>query len=365
MTNCQTETTLGAPRIPMAIIGLGGIGMQHARELSQSLHFDIVRICDRVADRLAQGRMMFPAATPCDDVADVWADSRLQAVGIFTLADARPALIRQALARGLHVLAEKPLGPDEAADRALLPEIETSGRIVAVNLFNRNAWYHGRAKEFVQRGQIGKLAAIRACHIFPGPLPEKGYVRPDGPPFRDCGMHYVDIVRWHAGSDYADWSARGLRVWGEDATAPWWVSVHGSFNNNVLFEITNSYAYAVAAKERCNCSTFDLVGTHGVIHIEYDAWGDVQFHAHGIDETVHIRKPYNNKNFDVLYERFAHAIATGEYGALATARDAVEAAATAERMNHSAVAAGPHALGTWEDLDNVKQIRKNRKPTQE
>jgi myo-inositol 2-dehydrogenase/D-chiro-inositol 1-dehydrogenase len=26
-------------------------------------------------------------------------------------------------------------------------------------------------------------------------------------------MHYVDLARWYAGSDYAAWHAQGLRVW--------------------------------------------------------------------------------------------------------------------------------------------------------
>src|SRR6187551_441386 len=35
--------------------------------------------------------------------------------------------------------------------------IEVSRRIVAVNLFNRNAWYHEQSLTFIASGQIGKL----------------------------------------------------------------------------------------------------------------------------------------------------------------------------------------------------------------
>ncbi|MFN8512503.1 MAG: Gfo/Idh/MocA family oxidoreductase [Chloroflexia bacterium] len=54
------------------------------------------------------------------------------AVGIFTLADARPHLIRRALDHGLHVLAEKPLGATLAEEEALLRTIEASDRLIAV-----------------------------------------------------------------------------------------------------------------------------------------------------------------------------------------------------------------------------------------
>lgn len=91
----------------------------------------------------------------------IFADPSIDVVGLFTLADARPQQIRQALARCKHVLAEKPIGADVRTEWQLVREIEASERFVAVNLFNRNAWYHKDIQRFIAEGQIDDLAIIR------------------------------------------------------------------------------------------------------------------------------------------------------------------------------------------------------------
>jgi predicted dehydrogenase len=30
---------------------------------------------------------------------------------------------------------------------------------------------------------------------------------PEGPPFHDCGMHYIDLARWYANSEIERWDA--------------------------------------------------------------------------------------------------------------------------------------------------------------
>src|ERR1039458_2986064 len=147
---------------------------------------DPICICVR-ARQLAPQQV--PNAVIYDDPEAIFGDRSIDAVGLFTLADARPQQIRQALANRKHVLAEKPIGPDVATEWQLVREIEASDRLVAVNLFNRNAWYHKEIQRFIAEGEIGDLAVIRVCHMTPGHMPLEGH-GPEGPPFHDCGMHY-------------------------------------------------------------------------------------------------------------------------------------------------------------------------------
>jgi predicted dehydrogenase len=86
---------------------------------------------------------------------------------------------------------------------AMVREIEASDRLVAVNLFNRNAWYHKEIQQSIA-DEIGDLAVIRICHMTPGHMPLEGY-DPEGPPFHDCGMHYVDVAK----SEYQSWPRKG------------------------------------------------------------------------------------------------------------------------------------------------------------
>lgn len=347
-------------RYRVALFGYGQMGPRHAQFIAGHPRYELAWICDLSPDRMRAARAAHPGARVTGNMEEVFADRTVDMAGIFTKSDVRPMLIRRALASGWHISAEKPLAGTEEEEWRLLEEIERAGRVFTVNLFNRNAWYHNDAKDFVRRGEIGKLAVVRVCHMFPGGIPVPGRVNPDGPPFRECGMHYADIVRYHGGSEYAEWTARGVRMWGEDPNAPHWVTVHGRLKNDVTFEITNSFAYACASKLRRNCSYTDLLGTHGVIHVQFDAWGSVNYQAFGIHETVEVTKPYQDKNYPVLYGRMADAMDTGNHGDLATARDSVIAASVAGRMNRSAVEAGPAVIGTPEDLEDVRRLRAAR-----
>lgn len=89
-------------------------------------------------------RENLPGATIYDAPGAIFEDPSIDAVGLFTLADTRQQQFRQALANRKHVLAEKPIGADVATEWQLVREIEASDRLVAVNLFNRNAWYTRR-----------------------------------------------------------------------------------------------------------------------------------------------------------------------------------------------------------------------------
>lgn len=44
----------------------------------------------------------------------------------------------------------------------------------------------------------------------PGLVPGEGHEH-EGPAFHDCGMHYVDIARWYAESEYATWHAQAVK----------------------------------------------------------------------------------------------------------------------------------------------------------
>lgn len=345
-------------RYRIGVIGYGRVGPGHTKFISENPRYELAWICDADPTKEVLAKANHPQAKFTTNIEHILSDDSLDAVAILTRKDVRPELIRRALKAGLHVSAEKPLGSGPMDEPALLADIEKSDRIVAVNLFNRNAWYHNEARAFVRKGEIGKLAVVRVCHMFPGPLPSKKECM--DPPAIDCAMHYLDIARWHAGSEYDDWSARGACIWGEPQEGPWYIAAHGCFENNVMFELTNSYAYANGSQARRNCTYTDLIGTHGVVHIEVDVWGDAILDAHGIHETIHRREVYGDKYYNVFYERFAHAMDTGDYAGLATARDAVTASLLAHNMHDSIAQAGPRAVGLWSDLEDVRRIRLQR-----
>src|SRR5690606_15389984 len=275
----------------------------------------------------------------------------VEVVGSFAIEDSRPEQVRRALAAGKHLIAEKPISPDTDSARELLKIIQNSDRLVAVNLFNRNAWYHHEAREFVASGQIGDVGILRVGPMTAGrpPLWPQG---PEVPPLHTCGMHYVDVARWYARSEYSRWHAIGVRMW--DEPRPWWGTVHGHFQNGVAFEITNGFVYGQMAERPIAHSGFECIGTKGVVRFEHD-FSEVRLKMHGVTRTVDKTGPYGGKKFEVMLDLIARSIEAGTNLGLPTAEDAVIAYEVAGQMQAEMERDAPPAIGSREDLSAVHE----------
>jgi predicted dehydrogenase len=338
-----------ARRYRIGLIGLGTMGRRHFDALREHPRWTIAWVCDRDPARLAEAGDALPGVAAGDDAAAMIARGGVDAVGVFTLADARPGLIRRALEHGLHVLAEKPLAATIDEEEALLGAIEASGRLVAVNLFNRNTWYHHELRAFIAAGEIGQLASLDIAHLTPDLLPGEGH-GPEGPPFHDCGMHYVDLARWYAGAEYADWHAQGLRMWGWPD--PWWVDAHGAFANGVIFRIAQGFCYGQGAATITARSSLEAVGTLGVARMRHD-FREVVVELHGATRTETKRGPYEGKKLDVLADLLAASLDAGRAVGFPTARDSVIASRVAQEMLDAARGPAP-VVGTPADLDRAR-----------
>lgn len=342
-------------KIRVGVIGFGRMGRGFVSVMQHSDRWEIVSICDTHGPTRELAGRTVPEAKIVASPDQIFADQSLDAVGLFTLADARPALIRRALKANLHVLAEKPIAADSKTEWELVKEIEASDRLVAVNLFNRNAWYHKEMQAFIAEGEIGKLAILRVCHMTPGHMPGEGH-EPEGPPFHDCGMHYVDVARWYAKSEYDTFHAQGTRMW--DYKDPWWVQVHGSFKNGIVFDITQGFVYGHLAKEKTHNCYVEAIGTRGICRMRHD-FKDATIECHGINTTVRKTALFNDKKLDVMCEIFAKSILAGKNVGFPTPRDSAVASEVAWAMLHDAVKNNPPSVGTPNEIKMILEHRRS------
>lgn len=241
-----------------------------------------------------------------------------------------------------------------AEEEALLTDIEASDRLVVVNLFNRKAWYHHFIQDFIAQGQIGELAVLDISHQTPGLMPTEGHA-PEGPPFHDCGMHYVDVARWYAESEFRTWDAQGLRMW--DYEELWWVTAHGCFDNGVVFSVTQSFTYGQLAQTQVVRCGLEAIGTLGVVRMRHD-FNEVIVECHGVSHSETRRGPYTGKNLDKLYGSFAASLDAGRSHDLPTARDSVIASRVPQEMLDAATAQPAPARGTPEEMARILEHKK-------
>jgi predicted dehydrogenase len=342
-------------KIRIGVIGFGRMGRGFVSVMQMDDRYEIVSICDAHKPTRELATRTVPGVRVTADPDDVFDDKSLHSVGLFTLADARPEQISRALKSGLHVLAEKPIAADSKTEWKLVDQIEKSGLLVGVNLFNRNAWYHKEIQAFVAEGEIGELAILRVCHMTPGHMPTEGHA-PEGPPFHDCGMHYVDVARWYARSEYASWHAQGIRMWNHDE--PWWVQCHGTFENGVVFDITQGFVYGHLAKEKTHNCYVDVIGTRGICRMRHD-FKDATIECHGVNSTLRKSGLFNDKKLDVMCDVFARSILAGRNMGLPTARDSAIASEVSWAMLNDAVKNQPPVKGTKKEMQAILQHRRS------
>ncbi|MGN0033560.1 MAG: Gfo/Idh/MocA family protein [Candidatus Limimorpha sp.] len=345
-------------KIRIAIIGFGRMGRKYLKELMNNQSFEVVYICD--IDNGLRQRVETVAESKAAFVNDsdiVFDDESIEAVALCESSDSRYLHFKKALSTGKHVFAEKPVAMSLEQEKEIDSLVKDYHGIVGVNLLNRNIWYHRRVAEFVRNGELGELAIIRVCHLTPGLAPKEGH-RSEGPAFHDCGMHYVDIARWYAQSEYETWHAVGVRMW--NYKEPWWVSCHGTFENGVVFDITQGHNYGQMSKDQVDNCYVDIIGTKGVAHINIDVkdcYATVSIH--GVTQTLEEKKHYADKNLDVMLDVFAKSILSGENLGLPTVHDSVVASEMSWKMYYDALRNNPPCIGTDDELEEILQRRKN------
>src|SRR5580765_5522222 len=344
-----------AKKLRAGILGYGRMGRGFVAAMQENPLWHVAAIYDICPPTQELARQQVRGAAIYDSPDPIFDDPSIDVVGLFTLADARPEQIRRALANHKHVLAEKPLAADVDTEWQLVREIEASDLFVAVNLFNRNAWYHKNIRQFIARGEIGELAVIRICHMTPGHMPLEGH-DPEGPPFHDCGMHYVDVARWYAKSDYQSWHAQGIRMWGYQY--PWWVQVHGTFSNGIVFDITQGFVYGHLAKEQPHNCYVDVIGTKGIARMTHD-FSEATVELYGVHNTLCKAAPFNDKKLDVMVDVFAGSVFAGKNLGFPQARDSVIASEVSWAMLNDAISHLPPVRGTAEEMEQILQHRRS------
>ena len=307
-------------KIKAAIIGFGRMGEFYLEDLMSTGRWDIVYICDISEASRQLAKIACPSAEIISDEDIIFNDPEIQVVVLCALADSRKSQIDKAVRSGKHILAEKPIGVAVEDEWDSVVKAEQSGLVTAVNLYQRNSWYAQAVKNYIKSGEIGELAIVRICHMTPGLAPGEGHGA-EGPSFHDCGMHYVDIARYFADSEYKTMHSQAVRMW--DYHEPWWLQCHGTFENGVVYDITQGFVYGQLSKDQTHNSYYDIIGTKGIIRMTHD-FKVVKVELRGVTKTEVQEGRHGGKNISHLCEAFADRILgeSGSSGTLPSFRDA-------------------------------------------
>lgn len=332
------------------------MGGFYLNEFRENPRWEVAAICELNESRHDEIRASVPGVKVVSNDDDIFNDSSIDAVVLSALADTRLSRIRKAVAAGKHIIAEKPISDTPEKEWEAVRLAESAPIMSTVNLYIRNSWYLHTLKECIESGDIGDLAIVRVCHMTPGLSPGEGH-EAEGPSFHDCGMHYVDVARFLAGSEFKTCHAQAVRMWAYKD--PWWLQCHGTFENGVVYDITQGHVYGQLSAKQTHNSYIDIIGTKGIVRMTHD-FKTAVLDWRGVENTIHLENPYGGKNIDRLIDLFADSIETGRRDRrLPSFRDSAIASEFAWNCLRDAATHDLPVRGTAEELEMIHERRRN------
>ena len=198
----------GAAKLEFGLIGAGGIGAVRARALVKSEHCRLSACFDLDAQR---ARALPGEPRVFDDRRAFFDSDAYDAVVICTPPDTHRELAMEALARGKHVIVEKPMAESLASCRAMIDAAAAAKRVLTVGFNHRYFKGVDVLRRAVRDGTIGRLSWIRAFAGHTGLSEFKSPWMYDravmgGGTLMDNGVHVLDLVN-HLMSDIREVSA--------------------------------------------------------------------------------------------------------------------------------------------------------------
>ncbi len=239
----------------VGVIGLGVMGRNHARILSDLDEATLVAVCDTapLATAWARRKHRVNAYSLPTELLD---REKLDAVTIAVPTRAHLEVGEAALSRGLHVLIEKPIAGDLAEAEQLVAAARVAGRVLAVGHVER---FNPAVRELKRRlalNELGRVFQIHARRL--GPFP---------PRIRDVGVvvdlatHDLDVMGYLLGSEvvrlYAETQHR-VHTDHEDM-----LSALLKFDNGTVGMLDVNWLTPTKIRD------VSVLGERGMLHVDY------------------------------------------------------------------------------------------------
>lgn len=343
-------------KIRIGVIGCGTVaGYGHLPTIANHPDCELYAIAEIDKHRLHEigDKYSIPQERRFPKYQDLLAVTELEAVTVSTRVEQHHAVVLNAAKSKKHIFCEKPIAPTVEEGWKMVEAAKLANVFLLINLHNRVKPSVILMLDYLRQNLIGKLHTIRIVHLWYGAdnVPRAdGRSRRDllseegGGPIVDCGVHYFDLARLFANSDYKHISAIGQWI-EKKYTNPGHVISSCLFKNGIMCLNEQSWVYTNTAKSKRVVHQIELIGTQGLISANWDWDPQLQkyhgeklqlFNPDGFKETVHdVGKP-----FDEMYHRLAIMVRTGKKDTdLAMGEDAIlamEAALTALNSSKTA-----------------------------
>ena len=208
--------SVGGRPLAAAVIGLGAMGINHARVYGEMEGVELVAAADPAAERRRLAARQRRAGSPRTyaDYREMLARERLDLVSVAVPTRLHREVALAALERRVATLVEKPIAADLEEGQAILAAAEKAGCQLMVGHVERFNPAVQELKRRLEAGELGRVFLARAERV--GPFSQRTR---DVGVVHDLATHDIDVMRFLLASEvervYAETEA-GLRTEHED-----------------------------------------------------------------------------------------------------------------------------------------------------
>jgi myo-inositol 2-dehydrogenase/D-chiro-inositol 1-dehydrogenase len=192
----------------VGVIGVGRIGIVHARTLARLEDVDGVVLADvnEARARAAAEELGVEAVPRTEAMLD-----SVNAVVIAAATSVHADLIHAAADAGLPTFCEKPISLDLKSTAEVMEHVEESGIPLQMGFQRRFDAGYRAARDLVQGGGLGTLYVVRMVGHDPAPPPEE-YIAVSGGIFVDFSVHDFDALRFVTAQEVEEVYADGAVI---------------------------------------------------------------------------------------------------------------------------------------------------------
>ncbi len=250
--------------IKVGIIGVGRIGVVHAKALSKLGNVEIYAIADPVVADIETYAQSMQIPNAYKDYKKIIDDKNIDAVLICTPSDTHYAISIEAIASGKHVFCEKPVDLEISRVKDIQKRVDAENGLVYMVGFNRRFDKEFMAlKNSIEVGKIGKVELVQITSRDPSP-PPVSYVKQSGGLFSDMMIHDLDMAYYLVNQEAKSIFAVGnalvdpkIKTEGQDIDT---AIVTIEFESGAMCVITNSRRAAYGYDQRA-----EVHGSQGCI----------------------------------------------------------------------------------------------------
>jgi len=307
-----TPANLGSRPVRMAVIGTGGMGGYHARGFRDDPNVDLrwtVDIDFARAEQLAAET----GARATADMNEALADPEVDAVLVALPTSLHRMATEAAANAGKHVFCEKPIARTAEDGRAMVAACEAAGVTLMIGHVVRFFPEWARAKEIIERGEIGQVGMIRARRTNP-PVQERSPwfadVEKNGGVVLDLMVHELDTLCWIFG-DVERLFAHGLTYTPAQPKRDYAIASL-KFRSGEIAHVEASWAHSN------HRTSFEISGTTGLIDFDSERAASLTIERNvaltdTLDRPARVfTRPAATVPHRRELEHFVHCLQTGE-----------------------------------------------------